>query len=72
MKDFCSCIENRIVYPILIKNNGNAYLTLYYYTEHSDSILHNDSKKLLYFQSPLEMQRFCGMNGLTIENDVVE
>ena len=44
MKDFCSCIENRIVYPILIKNNGNAYLTLYYYTELSDSILHNDSK----------------------------
>ena len=72
MKDFCSCIENRIVYPILIKNNGNAYLTLYYYTEHSDSILHNDSKKLLYFQSTSEMQRFCEMNGLTIENDVVE
>ena len=72
MKDFCSCIENRIVYPILIKNNGNAYLTLYYYTEHSDSVLHNDSKKLLYFQSTSEMQRFCEMNGLTIENDVVE
>ena len=72
MKDFCSCIENRIVYPILIKNNGNAYMTLYYYTEHSDSVLHNDSKKLLYFQSTSEMQRFCEMNRLTIENDVVE
>ena len=72
MKDFCSCIENRIVYPILIKNNENAYLTLYYYTERSDSILLNDSKKLLYFQSTSEMQRFCEMNGLTIENDVVE
>ena len=72
MKDFCSCIENRIVYPILIKNNGNAYLTLYYYTDLSDSVLHNDSKKLLYFQSTSEMQRFCEMNGLTIENDVVE
>lgn len=72
MKDFCGCIENRIVYPILIKNNGNSYLTLYYYTEHSDSVLHNDLKKLLYFQSTSEMQRFCEMNGLTIENDVVE
>ena len=24
MKDFYSCIENRIVYPILIKNNKTA------------------------------------------------
>lgn len=72
MKDFCSCMENRIVYPILIKNNGNSYLTLYYYTERSDSILHKDAKKLLYFQSTEEMERFCEINELTIENDVVE
>ena len=44
MKDFCGCIENRVVYPVLIKNNKNSYLTLYYYTERSDSILHNDEK----------------------------
>ena len=72
MKDFFGCIENRIVYPILIKNNGNSYLTLYYYTEHSDSVLHNDENHLLYFQSATEMERFCEMNGLTIKNDVVE
>lgn len=72
MKDFCSCIENRIVYPILVKNNGYSYLTLYYYTERSDSILHKDEKNLLYFQSTEEMECFCKINGLTIENDVVE
>ena len=72
MKDFCSCIENRVVYPILIKNNGKSYLTLYYYTERSDSILHNYDKNLLYFQSTREMKRFCKINELTIENDVVE
>ena len=72
MKGFCSCIENRVVYPILIKNNQNSYLTLYYYTERSDSILHNDAKNLLYFRSKEEMGRFCKVNELTIENDVVE
>ena len=51
MKDFCSCIENRVVYPIIIKNNKNSYLTLYYYTERFDSILHNYAKNLLYFRS---------------------
>ena len=72
MEDFCNCIENRVVYPILIKNNGNSYLTLYYYTERSDSILHNDTENLLYFQSTAEMERFCKTNELTIESDVVE
>ena len=72
MKNLCTCIENRVVYPILIKNNGNSYLTLYYYTERADSILHKDVKHLLYFQSTTEMKRFCITNELTIENDIVE
>ena len=72
MKDFCSCIENRVVYPIIIKNNKNSYLTLYYYTERFDSILHNYAKNLLYFRSKEEMERFCEINELTIENDIVE
>lgn len=72
MKSFCRCIENRIVYPILIKNNGSAYLTLYYYTERADSILHKDTKHLLYFQSTTEMEQFCINNALTIQNDIVE
>ena len=72
MKAFCSCIENRVVYPIIIKNNKNSYLTLYYYTERSDSILHNYAKNLLYFRLKEEMERFCEINELTIENDIVE
>lgn len=72
MKNFCISIENRIVYPILIKNNESSFLTLYYYTERSDSILHKDAKRLLYFQSKEEMKRFCECNELKIENDVVE
>ncbi len=72
MKNFCSCIENRVVYPILIKNNKKSYLTLYYYTERSDSILHKDAKNLLYFRSKEEMECFCKINELTIENDIVE
>ena len=72
MKDFCSCIGNRVVYPILVKNNKNSYLTLYCYTGRSDSILHNDAKKLLYFRSKEEMERFCEINELTIEKDIVE
>ena len=72
MEDFCSCIENRIVYPILIKNNGNSYLTLYYYTEYSESVLFNNKKQILYFRSTGEMERFCEINRLNIENDVVE
>ena len=72
MKHFCSCIENRIVYPISIKNKENSYLTLYYYTEHFDSILHKDTKKLLYFQSKEEMERFCKSNDLKIGNDIVK
>ena len=72
MKDFCSYIKNRIVYPISIKNKENFYLTLYYDTEHFDSILHKGTKKLLYFQSKEEMERFCKSNELKIENDIVE
>ena len=72
MKNFCNSIENRIVYPILIKNKNISYLTLYYYTEHSDSILHRDVKKLLYFQSKEKMECFCKINELKIENEVVE
>ena len=47
-------------------------MTLYYYTERSDSILHKDTKHLLYFQSTAEMEYFCNNNELTIENDIVE
>ena len=72
MNDFCSSIENLTVYPVLVKNNKNSYLTLYYDTEHSDSVLRKDAKTLLCFESKEKMERFCKINGLTIENDIVE
>ena len=72
MEGFCNKIENRTVYPILIKNNGKSYLTLYYYTKHADSVLHNDEKRILYFDSPSEKEAFCAGNNLVIENDIVE
>ncbi|MBQ7308640.1 MAG: hypothetical protein IJW87_00530 [Clostridia bacterium] len=72
MDRFCREIANQTVYPILIKNKGNCYLTMYYYTERSDSILHKDTKHLLCFQSIEEMERFCKINELTVENDIVE
>ena len=72
MKDFYNCIENRVVYPILIKNNKKSYLTLYYYTECYDSILQKDTKNLFYFGSKEEMDLFCKINELTIESDILE
>lgn len=72
MEKLFSFIEDRVVYPILIKNNGNSYLTLYYYTERADSILHREWKHLLYFQSIEEMRCFCTNNELTMENDIEE
>ena len=71
MSKFFSGIENQVVYPILIKNNGKSYLTLYYYTSRADSILHKDAECILYFQSQAEMAVFCTRNELTIESDVV-
>ena len=72
MSKFFSGIENQVVCPILIKNNGKSYLTLYYYTSRADSILHKNAECILYFQSKAEMELFCTRNELTIEGDVVE
>jgi len=72
MQDICADAENRVVYPVLIKYNGKNYITLYYYTAHSDLILHNEAKRILYFQSPQDMERFCEMNALTVGYDLVE
>lgn len=72
MEHFCSCIENQTVYPILIKNNGNRYFTLYYYTERSDSVLHKETKSILYFPSTEHMEDFCKKNDLQIASEVAE
>ena len=43
-------IADKEVYPIVVKNGGKEFLTLYYYTELSDSILHT-SQEFVYFES---------------------
>ena len=70
MPYFCDDIENKTVYPILIKNNRKNYFTLYYYTEYSDSILHNDAKQILWFLSIEDMKNFCEKNELNFENEM--
>lgn len=72
MKCFCDEIENQKVFPIVIKNNGNRYLTLYYYTVHSDSVLHSNTKRILYFQSVAAMEAFCTINELQVDDEIVE
>ena len=72
MKYFCNEIEAQKVYPICIKNNGKQFLTLYYYTAYSDSVLHSNEKRLLYFQSPEQMNAFCKRHELKIEEEIAE
>jgi len=66
----CTFIHDRAVYPIIIKNKGKSYLTLHYYTEQSDSVLHAD--KVVYFRSAEEMELFCEEHKLTISDDIYE
>ena len=72
MEQFCREIDHQTVYPILIKYKGDLFLTLYYYTKHIDSVLHNDVKRILYFQSTNAMEAFCKRNDLQIRNEIVE
>ena len=70
METICSLISDNTVYPILIKNDGKAYLTLFYYTERSDSVLHKNN--ILYFSSEEEMSLFCRKYGLKQEGGISE
>ena len=72
MKYFCNEIEDQKVYPILIKNYGKSYLTLYYYTAYSDSVLHSDEKRILYLQSPEQMNAFCKKHELKMDEEIAE
>ena len=72
MKYFCNEIDERKVFHLRIKNHGKHYLTLYYYTAHSDSVLHSNAKRILYFQSPDQMNAFCKKHELKIEEEFAE
>lgn len=70
MEPHRDCMENREVYPVQIINKGKVYLTLFYYTAASDSILHND-KNILYFSSVEDMEAFCVGNHLQMAEELV-
>lgn len=72
MKCFCNEIENQKVYPIFIKNNGKSFLTLYYYTAHSDSVLHSNAKSIVCFQSSDQMNAFCKKHELKMDEEIAE
>ena len=69
MDNFCCSIKEKEVYPIVIKFNNKRYLTLYYYTEPSDSLLHKNSKSILCFHSIDDMNKFCQKNGSIKKGD---
>ena len=70
METTFSLIPDKTVCPILIKNNGKSYFTLYYFAEQSDFVLHN--KNLLYFSSAEEMSSFCTKYDLDSADEIVE
>ncbi len=68
MNVFINDIANREVWPILIKNEGKSFYTLYYYTSNDDAILH-DNLSILYFDSYNDLKSFCINNALVIMDD---
>ena len=64
-------IQGQKVYPVCIKYKGRAYLTLYYYTERSDSLLH-DEEKILCFRDFAAIKGFCDCCGLLIGGETGE
>ncbi|MBQ6789222.1 MAG: hypothetical protein IJO81_03435 [Clostridia bacterium] len=65
-------ITDNTVYPIVIKKRGVSYLTLYYYTERGDAVLHDGGKNLIYFTSEESMAVFCDSRGLKPDGEVYE
>lgn len=61
-------ISGSEVYPIYVQHRYRRFLTLSYFTEDSDEIIHSD-KCLLYFSNEEKIRDFCGEHGLKlIEN----
>ncbi len=58
-------IVNSEVYPILIKRKEKTYLTLFYWTEKEDSLLHSYDR-ILYFSDGEQLRDFCAEYQLNI------
>ena len=58
-------ISGSEVYPIYIQHRYRRFLTLSYFTEDNDEIIHSD-RCLLYFSNEEKMRDFCGEHGLKL------
>lgn len=68
MKDLNGKIIDKEVLPIKIKNEGEIFLTLYYFTDKDDAVL-NNSRSVIAFANECEMIEFCKKNELTLLNE---
>ncbi len=69
MKNFFKNSKTEFLSPIIIKNNGNTYLTLYDVMD-TDSLLYDNEKHILYFQSMEDLKQFCEKNDLQTDNEI--
>ena len=70
MKEFFNPTDNHSLSPIMIKNNGKIYWTLYDVLG-TDSLLHNE-KNILYFLTQKDMDLFCEKNSFETDKDIWE
>ena len=68
MKEFFHQTGTKSLRPIMIKNNGQIYWTLYddFFT---DSLLHNE-KNILYFLTQEDLDQFCEKNSFETDKDI--
>ena len=68
MKEFFHQTGTNSLRPIMIKNNGQIYWTLYddFCT---DSLLHNE-KNILYFLTREDLDQFCEKNSFETDKDI--
>ena len=70
MKEFFNPTASNSLSPIMIKNNGKIYWTLYDVLG-TDSLLHNE-KNILYFLTQKDMDLFCEKNSFETDKDIGE
>ena len=68
MKEFFNPTGNHSLSPIMIKNNGKIYWTLYDVLG-TDSLLHNE-KNILYFLTREDLDQFCEKNSFETDKDI--
>ncbi len=65
-------IQNNEVFSVLIKWKNTLYYTGYYYDEHGNDYLFNDSKNIVCFKTVDELFDFYKQNNLNYNRDFAE